>query len=94
MNFIQINPLILHPPQIAKMGDKGEFSATIKWPKIKPKPNLSVSYLKNLDLFTVNYLHLAFHFVRFNLGMNCRTILIQFILCYVTSNPKLVAVLC
>ncbi|CAA7038782.1 unnamed protein product [Microthlaspi erraticum] len=36
------------------MGDKGELaSSTIKWPKIKLKPNLSVSYLKNLDLFTV-----------------------------------------
>ncbi|CAN8302228.1 unnamed protein product [Cochlearia groenlandica] len=38
------------------MGDnKGEESATktIKWPKIKPKSNLSVSYLKNIDLFTV-----------------------------------------
>ncbi|VVB15659.1 unnamed protein product [Arabis nemorensis] len=36
------------------MGDKGEFgSSTIKWPKIKLKRNLNVSYLKNLDLFTV-----------------------------------------
>ncbi|KAG7537561.1 Oxoglutarate/iron-dependent dioxygenase [Arabidopsis suecica] len=32
------------------MGDKGE---SIKWPKIKPKSNLNVSYLKNHDLFTV-----------------------------------------
>ena len=47
---------MLHPPQIVKMGDKAELSATIKWPKIKAKPNLSISYLKNLDLFTVNYL--------------------------------------
>ena len=56
MNLIHINPLMLHPPQIVKMGDKAELSATIKWPKIKAKPNLSISYLKNLDLFTVNYL--------------------------------------
>ncbi|CAF1754257.1 hypothetical protein HID58_087448 [Brassica napus] len=53
MNLIHINPLMLHPSQIVKMGDKAELSATIKWPKIKAKPNLSISYLKNLDLFTV-----------------------------------------
>ncbi|XP_010555642.1 PREDICTED: uncharacterized protein LOC104825086 isoform X2 [Tarenaya hassleriana] len=38
-----------------KMGDGRESDAT-KWPKIKPKQNLKVSYLKNHDLFTVqNY---------------------------------------
>ncbi|XP_010444043.1 PREDICTED: uncharacterized protein LOC104726794 [Camelina sativa] len=57
MNITNLNHhlnLILHPPQKArnaKMGDNGESS--IKWPKIKLKPNLNVSYLKNHDLFTV-----------------------------------------
>lgn len=52
-NLISLN-LILNPPQKprnAKMGDNGE---SIKWPKIKLKSNLNVSYLKNHDLFTVS----------------------------------------
>ncbi|ESQ43353.1 hypothetical protein EUTSA_v10014484mg [Eutrema salsugineum] len=55
MNLVNLNSLIQLPQKgkLAKMGDNGDLASTIKWPKIKPKPNLSVSYLKNLDLFTV-----------------------------------------